>query len=247
MIRAVTIDFWNTLVDTSNGEARRRARNAALRDLLHTHRVAWDDDLLAAGMKHIYAAFERTWFDEKRTPSADESVAALWAFLNVSVAADEHARVVTVFEDSILLGMPALLPGAADALERLAATRRLAVISDTAFSPGRVLRAVLEHHDVARHFSTMVFSDETGVSKPHLKAFTTALSALGADAGDAVHIGDIERTDIDGALDAGMQAILFRGDPGAMSFNGDAPTRAQAVAWSWDEVPGIIERLSGVM
>jgi putative hydrolase of the HAD superfamily len=247
MIRAVTIDFWNTIVGTGGGDARRRARNAALREALAGVGEPWDDERVRAGFKHVYEEFERVWFGAQRTPGASESLEGLWKFLDVRVSPEAHARVTLAFEDSILSGPPELLPGAAEAIAELAGRYRLAVISDTAFSPGRALREVLAGHGVLQYFSTLVFSDETGVSKPHPIAFETALAGIGAGAGQSVHIGDIERTDIAGAKDAGMRAILFRGDPGAMYRGDEDATRADAVAEHWAQIPGIIESLSAVV
>jgi len=44
VIRAVTIDFWNTLFDTSNGEARKRCRDDALSGALQSVGFEWDTD-----------------------------------------------------------------------------------------------------------------------------------------------------------------------------------------------------------
>ncbi|MBL0175688.1 MAG: HAD family hydrolase [Ignavibacteria bacterium] len=247
MIRAVTIDFWNTIVGTGNGEARRRYRNAALREALSGAGVAWDEEQVRAAMKHMYEEFERRWFGEQRTMSASESLAALWAYFDVRVDRATHEQVTTAFEDSILVGPPEPLPGAGEVIAALAERYALAVISDTALSPGRALRAVLARHDLERHFRAFVFSDETGVAKPHPKAFATALTALGVEPAEALHIGDIERTDVAGAKDAGMKAILFHADSTAMYFDADAPTRADAVAESWTAVPGIIGTLADVV
>ena len=247
MIRAVTIDFWNTIVGTGGGDERRRTRDDALREALAGEGVAWDEEQVRAGFKHVYAEFERVWFGAQRTPTASESLDGLWSYLGIRVRPEAKAHVVRAFEDSILSGPPELLPGAADAIAALAGRFRLAVISDTAFSPGRALREVLAGHDILRHFTALVFSDETGVAKPHPIAFQTALTALDAEAAATVHIGDIERTDIAGAKNAGMRAILFRGDSGAMYRGDEAPTRADAVARQWADVPGIIDALSAVV
>jgi FMN phosphatase YigB (HAD superfamily) len=52
-----------------------------------------------------------------------------------------------------------------------------------------------------------VYSDGVGHSKPRAEPFRCALDALGVKPEDALHIGDIERTDIEGALGVGMRAI----------------------------------------
>jgi HAD superfamily hydrolase (TIGR01509 family) len=242
IISAVTIDFWNTLVDSSNGPLRRKARNDAMRRVFEALHRAWDEDAVNEAFRISYEIFEQRWYGEQRTMRADESVRILWDHLGMDVPSDLHDEVVRRMELSILDGMPQLLPDAAEVLENLAAHRKLALISDTAMSPGSVLRDVLERHGVARYFDAMVFSDETGVSKPHAHAFSTALSRLGADASSSVHIGDIERTDIAGAKSSGMRAILFRGDATGR-YHGEQDTErtaADAIAHSWREIADII-------
>ena len=242
MIQAITIDFWNTVVDSRNGERRRAARNRAMAEVFERVGRPWDEGEVAAAFAHSYETFERRWHGEQRTMPADESLGVIWHHLGIDVPEDAHRRMVTLIEDSILEGMPGLLPGSAEALAALSARVPLVLISDTAFSPGRVLRRVLEAHGVARHFRGMMFSDEIGVSKPHPRIFERALEAAGAEPAHAVHIGDIERTDIAGAKAMGMRAILFRGDESGRYHAENTPegTAADAVAHSWDEVRGIL-------
>lgn len=238
MIQAITIDFWNTVVDSRNGSRRRAARNSVLAEVYAHAGREWNEDEVTAAFEHSYQTFERRWHGEQRTMRAAESLEVIWKFLDLDVPRDMHERMVARIEDSILEGMPSLLPGCAEALRALSARVPLSLISDTAFSPGHVLRKVLEEHGVAQHFRALVFSDETGVSKPHPLMFQRALEGSGASPAQAVHIGDIERTDIAGAKAMGMRAILFRGDDSGRyhAENLAEHTAADAVAHSWDEV-----------
>lgn len=241
-IDAITIDFWNTLVDSTGGPARRAARNAAIREAFDDIGAEFDEAAVREAFEVSYAEFERRWYGEQRTMDASACMQVMWEHLGVRMPEKQHRRVTEAVEDSILAGMPALLPGVEQVLPRLAQRFRLALISDTAMSPGRVLRQVLERHGVASYFRGMVFSDVTGVSKPHPLAYATALRLVEADAARAVHIGDIERTDIAGAVDAGMRAVLFRGDPTGR-YHGEQQsenTRAHAVAHDWFEIESII-------
>lgn len=242
MIQAITIDFWNTIVDSRNGAARRAVRYAAMQDAYRHAGREWNPVEVDDAFRVSYENFEKHWHGEQRTLSASESLAVIWRHLRLDVEEDLHLRVVRSFEDSILAGLPGLLPGAAEAIAQLATRYRLAVISDTAYSPGRVLRQVLEAHGVAQHFDYLAYSDEVGVSKPHPRIFEAALDGCGADAAHAVHIGDIERTDIAGARAMGMRSILFRGDESGRYFheNGEDDTAADAVAHTWQDVLSII-------
>ena len=97
---------------------------------------------------------------------------------------------------------------------------------------------------IGTHFSTFVFSDETGVAKPDPVAFERALAGVGADAAGAVHIGDIERTDIQGARAHGMRAVLYRNDEHRHQLAEDG-TDADATIAHWDELDAVLARLVG--
>jgi putative hydrolase of the HAD superfamily len=59
--------------------------------------------------------------------------------------------------------------------------------------------------------------------KPHPSIFAAALQRLGVTAAEAVMVGDSFRHDIEGALAAGMRAVLLnRGDAAAPAVHGSA-------------------------
>ncbi len=244
MIRAVTIDYWNTIFDTANGAGRRRFRDAAVQRVFDEIGVQPDAGRIDAAREHVRAVFDHRWRNDHRTMNADENLRVFWDALGLTVTDVQHQRTVEAFEESIMHGLPNLLPGAAQAIRTLARSHALAVISDTSYSPGTVLRRVLQVHDLHSCFGAMVFSDETGVSKPHPVAFRAALEPLGVRPEEAVHIGDIERTDIAGATAMGMHAILLRLDTDSEFFNEhDGTSAADAVVASWPEAMAVINHL----
>ena len=54
------------------------------------------------------------------------------------------------------------------------------------------------------------FSDEVVVQKPGNEIFAKAIAELGVRPPEAIHVGDLRRTDIAGARDIGMHAARFR-------------------------------------
>ncbi|WP_435063248.1 HAD family hydrolase [Halobaculum sp. EA56] len=54
----------------------------------------------------------------------------------------------------------------------------------------------------------VVYAGHDAPAKPAAGAFEAALAALGVDADDAVHVGDSPASDAEGALAAGMDAVL---------------------------------------
>jgi len=136
------------------------------------------------------------------------------------------------------------MDGVKESLELLKSKYKLGIVSDTGFSPGTVLRKLLENNSLISYFDVFSFSDETGVAKPHPKAYLTVLDALGCKPVDALHIGDIEQTDIEGAKKLGMKSIRFNGDTSfALTPEREEFTIADAEAESWSEIVRIIERI----
>ena len=92
-----------------------------------------------------------------------------------------------------------------------------------------------------QYFEAFVFSDEVGFSKPDVRAFEQAGRALGAAAHEMAHIGDLRRTDVAGAQNAGLKAILFTG---VHEDQHEAPV-PDAVLPHWQTLPEVMEQISG--
>jgi putative hydrolase of the HAD superfamily len=240
-ISVVTIDFWNTLFDSAGGAPRNEARQQTLRSAITDAGLTCSDEELLNAYKGIWGYFDH-WLEKQRTPTSEEMVREICRQANVALHDKAIIQVAEQFSRGILDHPPALLPGAREALEYLAVHARLALISDTAFSAGSVLLELMKISGVAHHFSAFVFSDETGVAKPHPEAFHHALRRLEAQPAEAVHIGDIERTDIRGAKAIGMKAILYQGDTDPHKY-AEESTVADAVMRHWGEIEGILRRI----
>lgn len=95
------------------------------------------------------------------------------------------------------------VPAALDSLRERGL--RLAVVSNW----DHRLPGLLAGLGLARRFDAVVTSSEVGVEKPDPRIFAAALARLGVDSGAAVHVGDGRLEDVDGALAAGLGAILL--------------------------------------
>jgi len=209
-IKAITFDFWSTLYRSKTVDYTKR-----LIELQQAVEQCCDArfsrDQFEAAVKAARRIWSETWRSEYRTMTAEEWLLIMLADLDTSLRAEDLDRIKTNMENSVLMDRPALVEEARAVLQRLAANYRLAVISDTGITPGRVLRQILEEDDLAGYFSHFTFSDEVGYSKPHPDAFLTTLSALAASPEEAVHVGDLLRTDIAGAREVGMRAVQYIG------------------------------------
>jgi len=91
----------------------------------------------------------------------------------------------------------------------------------------RCLASFESHFELHGLISATVSSSEHGFMKPHPSIFSAALQLVNVAAGDAVMVGDSVRQDVEGALRAGMRAVLLnRGDRPAPR---EADLRAQGV------------------
>jgi len=140
------------------------------------------------------------------------------------------------FERLALDVPPEPVAGAGGALATMAERFRLAVICDTGYSPGGVLRELLDHQRMLETFSYLFFSNEHGMSKPDVRVFRHTLAQLDVHAGEAAHVGDIQRTDIAGAQAAGMTAVHFVG----ANDRDVARSTADLIVRHFDELPAAL-------
>jgi FMN phosphatase YigB (HAD superfamily) len=207
-LRAVTFDFWNTIARVPTGamtEARRRAVLAAC----ESGGAEVEPKLVAAALEEVGTRWERAWGEGVHL-HPDESAAMLVRALGVEEAAGE-----LVVEAFLGAGREVELELAPDIRPALAALRerdiRIGIVCDVGFSGGALLRDLLAGEGLLGHFHGWGFSDEVGHYKPAPQPFEAALAALGARAEEAMHVGDLRRTDIAGAAALGMRTARYRG------------------------------------
>ena len=123
-------------------------------------------------------------------------------------------------------------PGAAETLQRLSTTYRLAVISN---ADGKT-RQVLDNAGLASYFESITDSGLAGYEKPDRRIFEAALRDMQLSPADGLYVGDIYGVDYVGATGAGMQAVVidFPGIYRASSF-----PRVKSL----EELPSYIETL----
>jgi FMN phosphatase YigB (HAD superfamily) len=163
---------------------------------------------------------ERWWRDEHRGYKTADRIR--WLLAQLAIERPEHcehiAQTVAEIDDSLTSVPPPLLDGAAEGIRALASRFKLGIISDTGFVSGRAQDKLLAQDGLLEHFSATVYSVDVGHAKPRPEPFQRALELLGVSPGEVIHVGDIERTDIAGALSAGMRAVrLDQMRPGGSS------------------------------
>ncbi|MDM8528292.1 HAD family hydrolase [Anaerolineales bacterium HSG24] len=220
-IKAITFDFWSTLYRQPTNRHERIKELRIILEQYHQQNIALDD--FERATKIAKTTWLQSWIEEYHTPNAQQWLEFVLAELNISIASNDKANIVQIMENSLLANRPHLVDNAAHILADLSTRYKLAIISDTGTTPGRVLRQVLAHDEILIYFSHLTFSDELGHSKPHHKPFLATLEQLDCQPAQAVHIGDLLRTDIQGAKNVGMRAIQYTG------FNEDTYSQTEVI------------------
>jgi putative hydrolase of the HAD superfamily len=169
-----------------------------------------DDDAARALLHEAWSRHDEAW---KQVESFGPGRMAAYCLEARGIVDDETiAGLTRSFEEASMEFGVAAVEGAGETLSALErAGIRRALVCDTGFTPGRVVRHLLEETGLAGYLETMCFSDEVGVPKPGNDIFAKALAELGVRPPEAVHVGDLRRTDVAGARDFGMHAARFRG------------------------------------
>lgn len=237
MLQAITFDFWGTLYHGATG---RQERLEILQQTLKRHRMARSWSQLEDAYGHAWRLLERSWREERRYVPTARWLDELLRFLEADLPPDARRSLRRPMEEVYLSGgAPQPVPGVTEVLPRLAQRYRLGVISDVGVTPGRVLRELMRRDGLLRHFDTLTFSDASGVTKPTPQVFLDTLAALETEPEAAAHVGDLPETDLRGAKDVGMYAVLFLG----VSRRDDGLPLADASFETYAELDAVLTHL----
>lgn len=208
--RAITFDFWDTIVraDTPATRARRRL---AIADVLSSFGLPVDESEIDGAFDRAWDRFDSSWARGEQFTGHHAAETVLEVLGHDD--GDVRAAVVDAYVEAPRGMDLALTDNLVTTIERLrAAGLRVGIVCDVGLTPSVVLRSYLDGHGILGLFDHWSFSDEVGVYKPDAAIFEHALAGLGGvDPADAAHIGDLRRTDVAGALGMGMLSLRYRG------------------------------------
>ncbi len=248
-IKAVTFDFWDTIVDDDSDEPKRAAQGLRSKRDERRHQV-WEalNTVEPIELERVSLAYD----------TAEAGFNIVWKENHINWTVDQRLRVVLrglgrTLQDAAFADLverhgrmevdvpPDLIEGIGDAIEDLASRYKLCIVSDAIVTPGTGLREILESYGLKQYFSGFAYSDEVGHSKPHRSMFDTAASQLGVDLTEIVHIGDRDHNDVKGPHAVGAKAVLFT----ATRPNDKDATTADAICEHHRDLPGVIDALAG--
>ena len=209
-VHAVTFDCWGTLLGFERElNVGRHIREIALERAARAAGLSPSEEEIRHQLTTAHSLHNDEWEAARATGSPE---IARWALEPLGITdPDITQTLVRDFEEAALAENVQPLEGAVDTLRALAGHNvRLALVCDTGFSPGRVVRQLLDRVGLLEWLEVQIFSNEAGATKPHPPVFHAALDGLGARPANAVHVGDLLRTDIAGAREVGMGTVRIR-------------------------------------
>jgi HAD superfamily hydrolase (TIGR01509 family) len=215
MVAAVAFDLDGVIVDTEPVWAD------AKRQVVREAGGHWRDDAPVVMLGMSGPEWSQYMHDELVVPLPPEDI---------------RRRVVDLMVDRLRAGVP-LLPGAREAVDRLAARWPLALAS-SADRP--VIETVLDVAGIAARFEVVVASDEVGRGKPAPDVYLAAAERLGVDPGQIAAIED-SPNGMRAVKSAGM-ALIAIPNP-STHVDGDMLATADVVLASVAELtPEVVER-----
>ena len=217
----LSFDFWNTLF----ADGREPLRHTRRMERLHAESQKYRPVEMSEVEQVMRASseyFHREWQEHQRTPTAKERLDLMTGLLSIRFTTDQTAETVEYFGNLIFEVPPEPLPYAGKLIRNLSRSHPLGIISDTGYISGRHIRLFLAQQDLLHCFTSLIFSDEHENSKPHVSVFQKTAANLGVETGQLIHTGDLERTDINGARNAGCGSIRFTGAVASAAHNSEA-------------------------
>ena len=212
MLKAITFDFWQTLYADSEENWRKRQAIRAKKcyAYLDSRGYACRLDDVSFGLEEAYNLVNSLWH-QHRGISVKRCMMRFAEVLEIQLEETDLDHLVACLGAAFLESPPIMIANVKPVVSRLSENYPLGIISDSALTPGSFARQLMERDSILQFFSVFTFSDETEYTKPQVPQFHSTLAQLNAEPAEAVHIGDIFRTDIVGAKNAGMKAIRFTG------------------------------------
>lgn len=210
MHRAVTFDFWRTLIWEPAGELERVRVEHWVRILAESGHVTPAETVAEAHE----AAFQKASASWRRNEQyrIEHATADMLDNLQLELPSQLQERLVAAFSDAGLHTPLETAVGAGEALRALrVADVRIGIVCDVGLTPSPVLREHLHSRGLLELFDHWSFSDEVGAYKPDVRPFEHACAGLGVAPDETAHVGDQRRTDVAGALAAGLTAVRYRG------------------------------------
>jgi FMN phosphatase YigB (HAD superfamily) len=187
-IKAIFFDFWGTLVENGIRSPVKQ--------------VKWDLRLKETDFSEYIVKFEEV-FMTKSFDDLKQGFGEVAKAFNVDAPEDVIEKLIGMWNKNSILAKP--YDETIDVLTDLKKDYKLVLISNTDSSS---VRSVLEKFDMNKYFDEIALSCDTGLLKSNKKSFSTILKKLKIKKTESIMVGDSMESDIKGAENAGIKAIL---------------------------------------
>ncbi len=211
MIKALTIDLWETIIKDVDATEKDRDVKRAHYIIEKLGLKSNATEQIMNFFKDLNEAFKHPSKENYWSILPENQLKKLFKeYLHISVNEKEFKDILDYYENVILEVPPKLTEEIVkEVLQKLSNVYTLVLISNTGRSPGRVLLKIMETYGVKDCFKYFVFSDEIGARKPDPVVFEIAQNLLNLPKNEIVHIGDSLNLDFLGAKNYGFNAILY--------------------------------------
>jgi putative hydrolase of the HAD superfamily len=202
--KAVFFDLDHTLCDFETNSSQ------VIGELLEHHNMIGEKIPAADAFMLKYRAINKDLWDRYHINSITKEELRIWRFQHCfREFGIQDQELCEIFANRYLELCPdrtALFPGALELLGKLKPTHSLHIITN---GFREVQYRKLRSSGLFPFFDKVHISEEVGWKKPEPEIFEHALKEARLPASDCVMVGDNLDTDISGAMNAGIQAILF--------------------------------------
>ena len=206
MVKAVFFDFYNTLVrfwppldEIQQASCRELGLNVSKEGIRKGYTLA--DEYMSTENSKVPLA-ERTVEERGRFFAEYERLVIKGAGVDVTLRLAEQVWEMAIqvpkdfdlFED-VLLGLELL--------------KKRGIIMGVISNLRSDMRELCEQLGLTPYLNFFVTSTDAGAEKPHAPIFLTALRRAQVEPGEAVHVGDQYRSDVQGAREVGITPVLI--------------------------------------
>jgi len=196
MIRLISFDVWNTLLDIN---VMIKSLVKALSELLGVPEEDIMEIVLKTREEIKNIRKSQSGSPEKALEESQELLARALE-VDVEIVKRAAAKATLTIDESILL------PGVKETLKELHKKYIITTMGNVMFWPSAYTRLILEKFGLADYITKQFYSDEIKAYKPMREAFLAPLKYFNVSPEEALHIGDTKAEDFEGALKVGMYA-----------------------------------------
>ncbi len=223
MIRAVTFDLWLTLI----WDSRELEEYRKLRRILNFHRFVnrvssrgrsynrIDFNAIRLAMEQLGVKVNKI-YDSGRDVSPEDRGKMIFEFLGIKFPLNEarelEAQAGRILSDAgYFKKYPHFNPEAGPVIRALKERGlKIGLISNAARSSHTYSR-MFNTYGIGKYFDSLTISCEIGYLKPAREIFHHSLQQLDVQPHEAIHVGDLFKADVIGAVSSGMHAAHYTG------------------------------------